>query len=118
MPRRKRGSKVLQKALQRMAALKSINPNFDFGNGVNAVTCQQAIDELVTSMDDYNLVLSLADEKESVFASKEAYVNSLTERMLIGVATQYGKDSVQYDQAGGTRTSERKKPGPRKKPAS
>jgi hypothetical protein len=33
--------------------------------------------------------------------------------MLAGVASKYGKDSVEYEKAGGVRKSERKRPGPR-----
>lgn len=34
----------------------------------------------------------------------------MSERMLAGVAARYGKDSSQYEQAGGVRKSERKRP--------
>ena len=37
-------------------------------------------------------------------------LDELTTRMLAGVAAKYGKDSREYEQAGGTRTSERKTP--------
>lgn len=115
MPRKKRGSKVYEKALQRMAALKSINSNFDFGNGVNAVSYQQAIDDFKISLDDYNFILSAADEKQSVLDNREDFLNDMNERTLSGAASQYGRDSIEYDQAGGTRTRERKKPVARKK---
>lgn len=115
MPRRKRGSKILEKARQRLAALKSIDSNFDFGGGVNAVSYEQAIEELETLVDDYNLTLSLADQRGGLVKDKEDFVGDLTERALIGAGTRYGKDSVQYNQAGGIRKSERKKPAPKKK---
>ena len=57
MPRKKKSSKVYEKALQRMAALKSIDPNFDFGGGVNAAGYQQAIDSNETDLENYNITL-------------------------------------------------------------
>lgn len=39
----------------------------------------------------------------------EAELADLTERMLKGVASQYGRDSVEYGQAGGTRKSDIKR---------
>jgi hypothetical protein len=36
--------------------------------------------------------------------------------MLAGVGSKYGKDSNEYEKAGGTRTSERKPPLRKKKP--
>ena len=39
------------------------------------------------------------------------------ERMLAGVLTDFGKDSPEYEAAGGTRKSERKRSGPKAKKA-
>lgn len=98
-----------------MAALKSIDPNFDFGGGVNAAGYQQAIDSNETDLENYNITLSLADERQSVFQKSEKILQDWNERVLTGVGTRYGKDSLQYDQAGGTRKSERKRPVRKKK---
>jgi hypothetical protein len=38
------------------------------------------------------------------------------ERILSGVATKYGKNSSQYEMAGGVKKSERKKQTPKQKP--
>ena len=44
------------------------------------------------------------------FLAEEASLRDLSERMLAGVAAVYGKNSDQYEQAGGVRKSERKRP--------
>ena len=46
-------------------------------------------------------------------------MRDLNERALDGVASKYGKNSNEYEQAGGTRKSERKRPvrKPKAKPA-
>ncbi|MFN8291423.1 MAG: hypothetical protein U0U70_14295 [Chitinophagaceae bacterium] len=110
MARPKKTYRVYEKALQRMASLKSIDPNFDFGGNVNAVSYQQTIDDMKASMDDYNTSLSLVDEKSNSFKDKEDILNDMNERVLLGAAARFGKDSSAYEQAGGTRKSERKKP--------
>jgi hypothetical protein len=39
-------------------------------------------------------------------------MDDLTERMLAGVGSKYGKDSTEYEKAGGVRKSERKRRAP------
>ena len=47
----------------------------------------------------------------------ETTMADLNERMLTGVATKFGKNSSEYEQAGGTKKSERKPPKRKPKPA-
>lgn len=44
-------------------------------------------------------------------------INNITTRARSGFRAMFGPDSSQYEQAGGTRASERKRPAARKKPA-
>ena len=43
-------------------------------------------------------------------ATPQRDIRALSERMLIAVAAKYGKDSYEYEMAGGIRKSERKRP--------
>ncbi|ASC70730.1 hypothetical protein XM38_016750 [Halomicronema hongdechloris C2206] len=52
-----------------------------------------------------------SDQAYDGLLDKEKQLNALSERMLLAVAVQYGKDSYEYEMAGGTRTSERKRLG-------
>ena len=45
----------------------------------------------------------------SSLKEKEKLLRAFTERMLTGVAAKFGKDSEQYQKAGGTKKSDRKK---------
>jgi len=45
----------------------------------------------------------------SSLKEKEKLLRAFSERMLTGVAAKFGKDSEQYQKAGGTRTSERRR---------
>ena len=40
----------------------------------------------------------------------EKTLMALSEKMLLGVAFEYGKDSAEYEMAGGVRKSQRKRP--------
>lgn len=59
----------------------------------------------------YNKLLSDTDAALNEIIAVELQARDLAERALAGVATKYGKDSSEYEQAGGTRKSERKKRG-------
>jgi hypothetical protein len=60
------------------------------------------------------LLILLANSSEKNSAEIEALektLNEMTERMLIGVAFKFGKDSREYEMAGGVRKSERVRKG-------
>ena len=61
-------------------------------------------------MDSYNTLLSTVDEKLNKLKAQEKILDNWNERILVGVAAKFGKDSSEYEQAGGVRKSERKKP--------
>jgi hypothetical protein len=60
--------------------------------------------------ENFNTLLSQVDGAYNGFLAEEASLRDLSERMLAGVAAVYGKDSDQYEKAGGVRKSERKRP--------
>jgi hypothetical protein len=64
-------------------------------------------------LDKYNSLLTEADMMADQFDNQENVLRDLSERMLTGIATRYGKNSPQYEAAGGVRKSERKKPTPK-----
>ncbi len=109
MARLKSSSRTFEKAFRRIAAVKSIDPGFDLGNGLIATDYQKAIDDVKKAMDEYNSILSSVDDKLNSFKAKEKLLDDWNERILVGVAAKYGKDGSEYEQAGGVRKSERKK---------
>ncbi len=90
--------------------MKSIDENLDLGNGLTNVAYGAAITEASTKLDLYNQHLSNLDEKYNDWKQSEKSLRDLNERMLIGVAARYGKDSNEYEKAGGIKKSERKRP--------
>jgi hypothetical protein len=110
MARRKRASKIGQAGQKRATGIKSFAPTLDLGNGTTMTAFDAAIKTLDDSVDDYNSTLSSLDGKLNTIVANERIVQDLSERMLSGVGSRYGKDSDEYEMAGGTRKSERRKP--------
>ena len=61
----------------------------------------------------YNTALSTIDDLYSICIAQIDVIRDWNERVLTGVATKYGKNSSQYEMAGGKRKSERKKATPK-----
>lgn len=109
MALKKRTSKIFDDADLRASGMQSIDPNLSLGNNLTLAKFKQLITDGRTKLDDYNLTLATADQKANDVAAAEQNVRDYSARMLAGVAATYGKDSSQYEQSGGTRTSERKR---------
>src|SRR5271157_678861 len=117
MARTKRMSSVLESAQTRLAALSSIDPKPNLGTGLGIDDYSAKITSTRQALDTYNTLLSQVDGAYNDFLAEEASLRDLSERMLAGVAAVYGKDSDQYEQAGGVRKSERKRPARKVKAA-
>ncbi|MFK0733326.1 MAG: hypothetical protein ACFKPT_11700 [Gloeotrichia echinulata GP01] len=107
MPRQKRTSQILEKAQLRTAGLKAINPNMDFGDTCNLNNMTELMEQLRTKIENYNTALAVIDASRTEIAELEKSLASISERLLLGVAFKYGKDSSEYEMAGGVRKSDR-----------
>ena len=118
MSRLKRASKELKKAQDRANNLKSIDAKLDLGNGLTLAAYQADITALQETLLTYNNQVSALDALGNDLQAREKAMAALSERMLEGVSAKFGKDSNAYEQAGGVRKSERKKPLRKPKSAS
>jgi hypothetical protein len=107
---RKRTSSALDKAEVRSAAIKGIAVQLNFGGGLSLPAYEAKVAGVRDKLTTYNTLLSQVDRVSDELDLLEKELIDLNERMLTGVATQFGKDSPEYEAAGGTRKSERKKP--------
>lgn len=114
MARRKRTSPALDRASTRSDALESIDANLDLGNDLTLAAYKAAIEALDDRLSDYNTKLSELDGLLNQLEQAEVAMDELSTRMLAGVGVKYGKNSTEYEKAGGTRTSERKTPARKK----
>ncbi len=107
--RPKKSSRAYTKASKRFAGLKSINPALDLGNGLSIATFEQQLQEFQNALNDYNAELSIVDAKTQRIRAAERQLNESSERWLAAVLSRYGKDSEEYQKAGGVRSSLRKR---------
>ncbi|MEH2067575.1 MAG: hypothetical protein V7K47_05295 [Nostoc sp.] len=107
MVRKRQISRVLEKAELRAAGLQKIDPNLDLGNGISLKNFTEQIEKLRSEIDAYNKALELIETLQVEIKELEKELNSISGRMLLGVAVKYGKDSCEYMMAGGVRTSDR-----------
>ena len=107
--KRKRTSQVLEKASARLQGVKSINSTLDLGNGLSVVGFESSITETRTKLDEFHHYISLLAEKVVELDDAEKNLRDMSERMLSGVASRFGKNSAEYVQAGGVRKSEIKR---------
>ena len=110
MSRLKKTSRVLTQAEKRIAGVQSIEADLDLGSGITASGYQQTIATLRQKLTSYNELLSLVDQAANAVKVAELETRDYSERILLGVATKYGKNSDEYEMAGGVRKSERKRP--------
>lgn len=107
MPRQKRTSRVLEKSEMRVAGLRAIDPQMDFGGDRNIASLTKTMARLRLKLDAYNTALTVIDSSQAEIAQLEKTLSELSEKMLIGVAFTYGNDSHEYEMAGGVRKSDR-----------
>ena len=107
---KKSSSTVIDTAATRAAGVDSIDPKLDLGTGLTQPAYKMALFETQARLAAYNTILSQADEASNLFEAAERSLNDLNERMLASVAARFGRDSHEYEMAGGKRKSERKRP--------
>ena len=109
MPRSKRRSGTADKADARATALSSINPALELGESLTLAAYKAKIIATRTALEAYNTLLSNADAALVALEQSESELADLSERMLKGVASEFGRDSVEYEKAGGVRKSKIKR---------
>ncbi|WP_375474700.1 hypothetical protein [uncultured Nostoc sp.] len=107
MPRRKRSSRILEKAEFRVAGLKAIDPNINFDDTYNLQNLTQLIENFHNMLDDYNAAIAMIDSSRKKLDEMEKTLSQVSDKMLTGVGFKYGKNSNEYELAGGVRDSER-----------
>jgi hypothetical protein len=114
MARQKRNSTVIEAARRRLEGLKSITPKPNYGPGLTETAFEQDIVAAEALLAQYNQMLSQLDELQNQLAAAEKVANDKSKRILAATEATYGPDSNEYEMVGGTRLSDRKKPGKKK----
>jgi hypothetical protein len=106
MAYRRKSSEIIAEAQERSGNLRAIDPNLDLGNNLTVAAYDAKIAEAQTALDAYNGLLAQADGAGNDFQAVEKELRELSSQMLSGVKVKYGRDSNQYEMAGGTRASD------------
>ncbi len=109
MTQRRRNSSALTKAERRIEGLQTINPGLDFGNGFSITGYNTLVNEVREKLAAYNQARAIVDKEQNTLVDAERALNNYSEHMLLSVASRYGKNSDEYEMAGGTRKSDKRK---------
>ncbi|OUL27136.1 hypothetical protein BV378_10745 [Nostoc sp. RF31YmG] len=112
MSPRKRNSTALTKAERRIEGMQMINPQLDFGDGLSIASYNNKILEIRDKLTAYNQARAMVEKTQNALSQAESELNTLSEKMLLSIASRYGKTSDEYGMAGGTRRSTRRKARP------
>ncbi|NEU75971.1 hypothetical protein PI95_026320 [Hassallia byssoidea VB512170] len=107
MSRRKRSSRILEKAEFRVAGLKAIDPKINFDDTCNLQNLTQLIEQFHNMLDNYNAAIAMIDSSKKKLDEMEKTLSQVSDKMLMGVGFKYGKNSNEYELAGGVRDSDR-----------
>ena len=109
MAQRKRESASVNRATERANGLQSIDSNLDLGNGLTLPAYKTKIDATKAENDTYNTMKSALDGQIDKVEKLEKELDRMSVNMLAGVKIKHGDDSAEYEMAGGTRASDRKR---------
>ena len=89
--------------------MNAIDASLDLGGGVTLPSFRAKITSALAQQAAYNELLAQADDARTLHDSAENEVRDYSERMLAGVASRFGRDSNEYQKAGGRRKSDRRR---------
>ena len=109
MAYRRRSSTVVDQAHQRIIGIKQITPVPTLPAGLSVAATEQKKQAVEALLTQYNGLLAQADQVLDQIVDGEKELRTLNTKLLTAIGLLYGKDSPEYEAAGGTRTSEAKK---------
>lgn len=110
MARARRKSEILETARQRLNGLNSITPTPNLGPTLTPASFETAVTGFTTRLNTYNEHVAALDDEQNQLEDAERELRELNRRILSAVEAQFGPDSSEYEQVGGTRQSDRKRP--------
>ena len=100
---------AVDKDQRRLGLLKSIDANIDLGHVFNIEAFTRLIDNTRVAVESHNTLLSNLEESRQTIDQMNKALSEMSERMLSGIATVYGKKSMEYSKAGGSNRRRGKK---------
>jgi hypothetical protein len=109
MPFKKVDSPVLKKLNDRINGLKAIHPNLVFKNGLSVAAAEKLKDEFTRDQNELNTMLALYNRKRADLAEFEKKLGDCSKNIFFSLRSEFGDDSLEYEQGGGVRVSQRAK---------
>jgi hypothetical protein len=109
MPNKKVDSGSLKKLNDRINGLKAIHPQLVFKSGLSLATAEQLKNDLLLAQNEFNTALALLNRKRADLAELEKKADECSKNIYFAVRSEYGDDSLEYEQVGGVRISQRAK---------
>jgi hypothetical protein len=109
MPHKRRNSSAQTKAERRIEGMETISPTLNFENGFSLATYNEKLQDVKEKLAAHNRARALVDKTQNALVEAERALNNYSEHMLLNVASRYGKNSDEYEMAGGTRKSDRRR---------
>ncbi len=110
-------SGIVEKAENRLSGMQVVDGSQDkpvnYGSEKGPLTVQEMtaqINLVEAKRAEYNKTLKTADEISNEYDAEETKLNELCKKVLSNAVGIFGDDSDEYEQLGGTRKSDRKKP--------
>ncbi|MGE0078108.1 MAG: hypothetical protein AB7S48_09630 [Bacteroidales bacterium] len=98
-----------EKAQNRLAGIKQFEATVDYGTGLTESDYTNRITAVDTLTQEYNQLLTQADGVAAQLDIAERELAEISKRFLNTVGSKYGYDSVEYQKAGGVRSSDYKR---------
>jgi hypothetical protein len=105
----KRQSAPLAKAQDRLRGLQTIHPDLELGYGLTLPDYATLIDTVDRQLQVHNDALAATDRTRIELTATEATLSDLSSRILTAIVARYGKESKEYEMAGGTPPSRAKR---------
>jgi hypothetical protein len=86
-----------------------INATLDMGNGMSIKAYQASLQDAEAKIEAYNTAVANIRQIESDAIAAEKKLAEYSERMLCTVAGYYGRTSNEYEMAGGTKRTSRRR---------
>jgi CII-binding regulator of phage lambda lysogenization HflD len=107
--RKRQQSSEVDKANKRIDGLMSIVPEVELGTDLTLTIYRSKITDVENRTKSHNTLLAELDTSLTLLEKSEKELAAYSERMLSGIGSKYGFDSIEYEKAGGVRKSEIKR---------
>ncbi len=106
MARKKRASKVISKAETRKEGVAGIDPVFEVTAELTLADYTSLIAAAVAKQAALNLALGVTDALSNELDALLKELRAMSNRVIDAIAAKYGKDSSEFEKAGGKRSSD------------